>query len=224
MKTVYCAGRKYASGKIICVGKNYAEHISEMGGGDERPAEPTIFLKPNSAIADAGEAVFLPVELGLLHHEVELCFVVSKDGKKIPLNEAPSFIAGWGVGIDFTLRDMQARAKKAQGPWALAKGFDNSAVFGEFAPAGELADPCNLSISLSIDGKVRQRGSTRDMIFSPAAVLSYVSRFMTVEEGDVFMMGTPAGVGEVKHGDVLTAGIEGLPELKFAVLRHRAAC
>ena len=224
MNTIFCGERRYSPGKIVCVGKNYPSHIREMGGRDEKPPEPTIFLKPKTAIVSGSETVFIPLELGLLHHEVELCFVVGKDGQGVPVDEAPSFIAGYGVGIDFTLRDRQAEAKKVGGPWALAKGFDGSAVFGNFAPAAEVADPCRLAISLSIDGKVRQRGNTVDMIFSPASVLSFASRFMTMEEGDVFMMGTPAGVGEVKHGDVIAAEIEGLPKLTFAVLRHRAAC
>lgn len=224
MHAVNGDNRNIVPGKIICVGKNYPEHIREMGGAAEKPVEPTIFLKPNSAIVAGAESVFIPLELGLLHHEVELCFIVGRDGKEIAESEASAFIAGWGVGIDFTLRDRQAAAKKMGGPWALAKGFDGSAVFGDFVKANVVADPCALAISLAIDGKVRQRGNTREMLFSPAAVLSYVSRFMTIEEGDLFMMGTPAGVGEVKHGDVIAAEIEGLPKLTLAVLRHRAAC
>ena len=224
MKTIDGGGRTYTPGKIICVGKNYPDHIREMGDAAGRPAEPTIFVKPNTAIVAGEESVFIPLELGLLHHELELCFVVGRDGKGIPESEAPAYIAGWGVGIDFTLRDRQAAAKRAGGPWTLAKGFDGAAVFGGFAKADAVADPCALAMSLAIDGKVRQSGNTREMLFSPAAVLSYVSRFMSMEEGDVVMTGTPAGVGEVQHGDVIAAEIEGLPKLTFAVLRHRAAC
>lgn len=222
MKTIRCGERRYLPGKVVCVGKNYPEHIKEMGGkADDRPKAPTIFLKPSTSVLSGEEAVFVPLELGLLHHEVELCFVVGKDCKDVPVEETASFIAGYGVGIDFTLRDVQAAAKKAGGPWALAKGFDNAAAFGDFVPTDAVADPCALAITLSIDGKVRQEGNTREMIFSPAAILSYVSGFMTLEEGDVVMTGTPAGVGEVKHGDVIEARVEGLPELRFAVLRHR---
>ncbi len=225
MKAIRCGERRYSPGKVVCVGKNYTDHIKEMGGrANDRPEVPTIFMKPSTSVVSGEEAVFIPLELGLLHHEVELCFVIGKDCKDVPAGEAPSFIAGYGVGIDFTLRDMQAAAKKAGGPWALSKGFDSSAVFGEFAPAGDVADPCALAISLAIDGKVKQDGSTREMIFSPAAILAYVSRFMTLEEGDVLMTGTPAGVGEVKHGDAIEALVEGLPALRFAVLRHRSAC
>lgn len=140
------------------------------------------------------------------------------------MDEAAAAIGGFGVGIDFTLRDRQAAAKRTRGPWALAKGFDASAVFGAFVPARDIADPCALQIELTVDGALRQSANTREMLFSPAAILSFVSRFMTVDEGDVVMTGTPAGVGGVRHGDVIEARIEGLPPLTFALLRHRPVC
>lgn len=223
MRTIELEGRKIAPGKIVCVGKNYPDHVREMGG-DGLPAEPVIFLKPNSAIARGGEAIFIPEELGLLHHEVELCFVVARGGRGILEGDAQACIAGWGVGIDFTLRERQAAAKKAGGPWDLAKGFDNAAAFGCFVSARKVGNAVDASIALTIDGVTRQRARTREMIFPPARILSFVSRFMTVEEGDVFMTGTPAGVDEVNHGDIIRAEIEGLPMLKIAIMRHRRAC
>lgn len=219
MRSILLDGRPIVPGKIVCVGKNYPDHVQEMGGGG-LPAEPAIFLKPNSAIAEAGEAIAIPEALGLLHHEVELCFVVGREGKAIGEGAAGQFIAGWGVGIDFTLRDRQAAEKRTGGSWNLAKGFDNAAAFGAFVGARAAVDVADAAITLAINGEVRQHSRTCEMIFSPAKILSFVSRFMTIEAGDVFMTGTPAGVGEVKHGDVLRAEIEGLPALTITVLRH----
>lgn len=125
MRAIELDGRKITPGKIVCVGKNYPDHVQEIGGGD-LPAEPAIFLKPNSAIAAGEESVFIPDGLGLLHHEVELCFVVGREGKAIDEGAAGQFIAGWGVGIDFTLLDRQAAEKRTGGSWNLAKGFAGS--------------------------------------------------------------------------------------------------
>lgn len=218
MLTVRCNSKNYTPGKIVCIGRNYSDHIKEMGGFDA-PAEPAIFLKPNSAIAFCPKEISIPEELGLVHHEVELCFIAGKRGKNISVAEADSFVLGYAVGIDLTLRDMQAAAKKSSGPWALSKGFDGSAIFGEFVESGKISDPCNLRVSLSVNGAVRQDGNTRDMIFKPAEILSYVSRFMTIEEGDIFMCGTPAGVGEIKDEDNIAARVDALPLLEFKVIR-----
>lgn len=218
MLAVECGSKKYTPGKIVCIGRNYGDHIKEMGGG-ALPQEPIIFLKPNSAIAFCPKEIFIPESFGLVHHEVELCFIVGKDGKNIRTAEADSLISGYSVGLDLTLRDMQAKAKKASGPWALSKGFDGSAIFGEFVESGKISDPCNLRVSLSVNGAVRQDGNTRDMIFKPAEILSYVSRFMTIEEGDIFMCGTPAGVGEIKDEDNIAARVDALPLLEFKVIR-----
>ncbi|MFA4875215.1 MAG: fumarylacetoacetate hydrolase family protein [bacterium] len=218
MKIIRLDSKEYTPSKIICVGKNFPDHVKEMGGS-ALPGEPVIFLKPNSAIAFNPREVAIPESLGLLHHEVELCILAGRGGRQLTPDEAGSIACGYAVGIDFTLRERQAEAKKAQGPWALAKGFDLSAVFGEFASAGAVNDPLDLDISLSVDGALRQSGSTRDMIFSPGAIISFVSRFMTVEPGDIFMCGTPAGVGEVRDNDEIEAGIDGLPRLHFRVVR-----
>lgn len=204
--------------KIVCVGKNYKAHIEEMGGSDIS-IEPTLFLKPNSSIIFGESHVEIPARYGLLHHEVELCFVVGRNGRDISPANADGFIAGYGVGIDFTLRDRQAAAKKAGLPWSIAKGFDAAAVFGEFVEAGKIDDPMNLAIELSVNGDVRQSSNTDSMIFSPSDVLCFASRFMTFEKGDVIMTGTPAGVGEIIDGDGISAKIDGMPSLAFMVHR-----
>ena len=219
MHTITCGRRAFTPSKVICVGKNYPDHIEEMGGGG-RSSEPVIFLKPNSAIAFEANQVFIPQEFGLVHHEVELCFAVGRQCKDVSLAQAHSYIAGYGVGIDFTLRDRQSTAKRSGAPWSVAKGFDAAAPLGRFVGADDIGDPCALAIGLTVNGVARQSASTSEMIFSPEEFLSFVSRFMTVEEGDVFMCGTPSGVGQVNHGDVLHAEIAGLPPLKIEVIRE----
>jgi len=211
-------GTPITPSKIVCVGKNYVKHIQEMGGSKPL-AEPTIFMKPNSSIAfDPGE-ISVPVAHGQLHHEVELCFLISKLACCVDESRVMDHILGWGIGIDFTLREIQSKAKKSGGPWTISKCFDNAAVFGAFTAASGNLDPKNLKIVLSVNGEVRQSSNTENMIFSPSEVVAYMSRFITLEEGDIVMMGTPEGVGEVVDGDRLEASIQGLPELKFSVRR-----
>lgn len=218
MRTVDLEDRVFTPAKIVCVGKNYSDHIKEMGGSAPS-REPTIFIKPNSAIASRHPEIYIPEHLGLLHHEVELCFIIGNACKDLEEKNAVSFIAGYAVGTDLTLRARQAEAKKDGGPWTLAKGFDNSAVFGPFVDARKITDPRALDISLSVNGKTRQRSNTREMLFLPAEILSFASCFMTIEEGDIFMCGTPSGVGEVKDGDEISAEIASLPVLTFRIKR-----
>lgn len=207
MNIIRCASQEYTPSKIICVGRNFPDHVKEMGGS-EMPSEPVIFIKPNSAIVFNPREVKIPKSFGLLHHEVELCLVID-DGK----------IAGYAVGIDFTLRDRQTDAKKQGAPWTIAKGFDGAAVFGEFIKAQDIKDALSLDISLSVNGKVKQKGNTRDMIFHPQRIIEFVSQFMTIETGDILMCGTPSGVGEVHDKDKISANIKGLPRLEFTVRR-----
>ncbi len=216
---ILCDGKAFAPSKVICVGKNFPDHVREMGGGAP-PTEPVIFIKPNSSIVSSPREVDIPESLGLVHHEVELCALVGGRGKGLSEEAAARLIAGFAVGIDFTLRQMQSRAKEAGLPWALAKGFDQSAVLGGFIPADEVSDATSLDMSLKLGEVERQSGNTRDMIFHPAGIISYASRFMTIEAGDVIMCGTPAGVGEVTAGDRVCAAITGLPELDFIVRRE----
>jgi 2-keto-4-pentenoate hydratase/2-oxohepta-3-ene-1,7-dioic acid hydratase in catechol pathway len=219
MHTINVEGTSVAPGKIVCVGKNYLAHVREMGES-KPPEEPTIFMKPNSAIAPISDTVSIPADFGLLHHEVELCFVVSGKCKNISKEDASARISAWGVGIDFTLRDRQRASKSVGGPWTISKCFDCAAVLGQFVQPSELFDPLNAHMELAINGEVRQSADTKQMIYSPVDVLSFVSRFLTIDPGDVFMCGTPKGVREVNDGDFLTAEIAGLPQLEFAVSRR----
>lgn len=218
MHTVECNKKTYTPSKVVCVGKNFEAHIAEMGGA-RIPAHPAIFFKPNSAIAWGSGELTIPSDLGLLHHEVELTFLVGKTAKGISVDEAEAYIAGYGVGIDFTLRKLQALAKEGGKPWALSKGFDNAAALGTFLPSSEAADLKSRSITLSVNGEMRQRGVVGDMLASPAEILAYTASTITVEEGDVFMCGTPSGVDEINDGDKIIATIEGLPKLELTVRR-----
>jgi 2-keto-4-pentenoate hydratase/2-oxohepta-3-ene-1,7-dioic acid hydratase in catechol pathway len=218
MHTIKVAGAKIVPGKIICVGKNYLAHIREMGGSKPM-SEPTIFLKPNSSIADRADRITIPSKLGTLHHEVELCFVIAEQCKSVMANDAQQLISCWGVGLDLTLRDIQDAAKKSSGPWTISKCFDSAAVFGEFISAPTDFDPLSLDIRLSVNGELRQSANTGQMIFTPGEIIEYVSGFMTLEPGDVFMTGTPKGVGALRHGDLVAAEITGLPKLTVNVNR-----
>lgn len=209
MKAVACGGKQYIPSKIVCVGRNFADHIAEIGGGELE--HPAIFLKPNSSVAFGVKEIAVPSRFGLLHHEVELCFIAG---------ESEEEIIGYGVGVDLTLRDVQSEAKARGMPWTLAKGFDNAAVLGRFVPQSEIDHPMNLDISLSVNGEVRQKSNTGAMIFKPREILSYSSEYMTIEGGDVFMCGTPSGVGPLVDGDRIQAEISGLPVLDV-VLRRR---
>ncbi|GAB4306057.1 MAG: fumarylacetoacetate hydrolase family protein [Myxococcota bacterium] len=219
MKKIKMGEVVFEPSKVVCVGRNYREHKKEMGYKEEDEGEPTIFLKPNSAIAFCEPEIFVPESFGLLHHEVELCFVISRQCKNITPDEALSYIAGWGIGLDLTLRDIQAKAKEERKPWSISKGFDNGAPVGKFVAAEKLPNVLSAAISLKVNGVEKQRGSADQMIFSPFVILSFVSKFITLQEGDLFMTGTPAGVGPIKDGDVFLAEIEGLPPLEGKIRR-----
>jgi len=195
------------------------KHIEEMGGKDPA-ARPAIFIKPTTAIAVDPGNINVPEDFGVLHHEVELCFIVGRRCKGLTIEEAAASIAGWAVGIDLTLRQWQNEARQKGEPWDMAKGFDNAAVFGHFVSSDTVKPPVDNGIRLRINGDMRQDGSTANMLFSPAEVLAFVSQYMTVNAGDMFMTGTPAGVGELFDGDRLEAEIAGLPKLE-AVIRRR---
>jgi len=220
MRQVWLDGEAYEPTKVVCVGRNFPDHVREMGGLAS-PTEPVIFIKPNSSIVSSPSELFIPQSLGLLHHEVELCALIGRTLVSASEEQAVEAVAGWAVGIDFTLREMQAAAKKAGEPWALAKGFDGSAVFGGFKSPREAPDPLSIELELSIGGKTRQHGDTRAMIFAPAAIISFVSRFMTLERGDIVMCGTPSGVGEVRDNDRILAEAKGLPRLEFLLRRKQ---
>jgi acylpyruvate hydrolase len=204
-----------AAGKIICLGRNYIEHAKEMKA--DIPKEPVLFLKPSTAILPPGGTILVPSFSRELHHEVELVALVSKGGSKILREQAMGHIGGYAVGLDMTLRDVQAEAKKKGLPWSVSKGFDTSAPLSSFVATESVPDPHNLSISLAVNGVLRQRSTTRNMIFRLDEGIVYISSIFTLEPGDLIFTGTPEGVGPVLPGDVLVAEIESIGTLPVTV-------
>lgn len=185
--------------KIIAVGKNYAEHAYEFDGTVERPQVPLIFMKPDSAIIKNGKHFYVPDFLGRVDYEAEIVVRINKLGKSIPARFAHRYYDAITVGIDFTARDMQRGLIERGEPWDLSKGFDGSAVLGEFR-AVENFDINNVDFSLTIDDNVVQKANTSQMYFSVDEIIAYVSRFCTLKTGDLIFTGTPAGAGEAKIG------------------------
>jgi len=194
--------------KIICIGRNYADHAHELG--NQVPKEPVVFLKPQSAILSHKHPFYIPEWTTEVHHEVELVVKIDRLGKTISEAHAPRYYSQVGLGIDFTARDVQSRLKKQGHPWERAKAFDGSAVVGGFVSLAELGkDIQSLQFSLSNHGKVIQHGHTSDMLFTVNRLISEVSKFMTLKVGDLLFTGTPSGVAPVKSGDRLVGQLEG---------------
>ncbi|MEZ4701604.1 MAG: fumarylacetoacetate hydrolase family protein [Rhodothermales bacterium] len=210
-------GERVAAPRVFCIGRNYAAHAREMKS--DVPETPMVFLKPSTALVPTGGAVVLPAASNDVHHEVELVVVIGRRGKNVPVSEAMAYVAGYAAGLDMTARDLQAEAKKKGQPWTVAKGFDTFAPLGPIARAESLPDPHACAIRLTINGEVRQEGSTADMIFSIPHLIAYCSTVFTLLPGDLIYTGTPEGVGPVHAGDVLEATVSGLPPLRVSVTR-----
>jgi 5-carboxymethyl-2-hydroxymuconate isomerase len=216
MKTARLStGETYPIGKILCIGRNYADHIRELG--NETPEAPVIFMKPASSVIGDGGTIVIPPYSHDCHHEAELALLIGTQGKDIPKERALAHIAGYGVAIDLTLRDVQAELKKKGLPWDIAKGFDTACPLSGFVPADAVGDPQGLQIRLSVNGVMRQDGSTALMIHTVAAIVSHMSSIFTLEPGDVILTGTPAGVGPLKPGDDVVAEIPGVGSLRVTV-------
>jgi 2-keto-4-pentenoate hydratase/2-oxohepta-3-ene-1,7-dioic acid hydratase in catechol pathway len=217
MKTARLIGSEdcYPIGKILCIGRNYADHIKELG--NEMPERPVIFMKPASSVIGEGEQIVIPAYSNDCHHEAELAILIGTGGKDIPVGEAMQHIAGYGVALDLTLRDVQTELKKKGLPWEIAKGFDTACPLSAFVPAASVAAPQDLRITLSVNGEPRQDGSTALMIHRIPELLSYLSSIFTLEPGDLILTGTPAGVGPIKSGDHLVAEISGVAKLSVSV-------
>lgn len=217
MKSVKIKNKKkeVAISKIVCVGRNYAEHANELG--NEIPEKPVVFIKPASAVIYSGETIKYPSFSNEMHHEVELVLLIGDNVKDVSETVAEKSIIGYGVGLDMTLRDVQSKLKSKGHPWTIAKCFDNSAVLSSFV----LKEDFNLSLDeeiyLKVNDEVRQKDKLKKMIFKPSELVQYLSSLMTLEEGDLIFTGTPKGVGKVNKGDVLNAGIEGMAELNVTV-------
>jgi len=217
MKTAQILGsqQSFPIGKILCIGRNYADHIKELG--NEMPERPVIFMKPASSVIGEGEQIVIPAYSNDCHHEAELALLIGTGGKDIPANQAMSHLAGFGVAIDLTLRDVQSEQKKKGLPWEIAKGFDTACPLSTFVPAASVSDPQDLRITLSVNGEPRQDGSTSLMIHRMPELISYLSGIFTLEQGDLILTGTPAGVGPIKSGDQVVAEIAQVGKLSVSV-------
>lgn len=201
--------------KIICIGRNYAEHAKELK--NEIPKEPVWFMKPDTALLKDGEPFYYPDFTKDLHHEIEIVIKINRVGKHIDEQFAHKYYDEIGLGIDFTARDLQNLCKEKGLPWERAKAFDGSAPIGKFIKKEQLGDLSNIAFELKINGESRQVGSTNDLLFSFDKVIAYVSQFVTLKVGDLIYTGTPEGVGPVKIGDKLQGYMKGDLLLEFEV-------
>ena len=200
----------YPVSKVVCVGSNYARHIQEMGSAT--PDEPVLFIKPETALCDIRQPLVLPQGLGSVHHEIELAVLIGGTLRQATEDHVHKAIAGYGLALDLTLRDVQGKMKKAGQTWEKAKGLDNSWPISAVIPVESLGgDAQNSTLTLKINGEVRQQGSTSDMIHKIVPLIAYMSRFFTLKAGDVILTGTPAGVGPLSSGDALELGLNDLP-------------
>ncbi len=200
---VFTDGTTLEAGTIYGVGKNYAAHAREMGG--EVPASPMIFLKPPAALLADGGTVVCPDFSHNLHYEVEMVVVIGEDCADVPASKAQSVIAGYGLGLDMTLRDIQNAAKQQGSPWAVAKGFRTSAPISRILPSSLFTHIPDFELELSVNGAVRQKSNTTFMERSVETLVEYLSSVFTLRKGDCIFTGTPEGVGQVVAGDRLEA-------------------
>ena len=201
--------------KILCIGRNYADHIAELN--NERPAEPVIFLKPDTAILKDNEPFYHPDFSNDIHYEVEIVLKINKVGKNIDVKFAHKYYDEIGIGIDFTARDLQSKLKEKGLPWEKAKAFNGSAPISGFIKKDSLGDLVNLKFSLKINGETRQTGDTTMMLWNFDEIIAEMSRYFTLKTGDLIFTGTPAGVGKVNIGDKLVASIGEVEMLAFEV-------
>ena len=203
--------------KIICVGMNYAEHHRELNGAAALPEAPVIFMKPDSAILKGGKPFFIPDFAERFDYEAELVVRINKLGKNIAPRFAHRYYDAVTVGVDITARDMQERFRRESLPWELCKGFDGSAVLGEFVSVERFAHMQNIRFRLDIDGNTVQQGHTADMLFGVDQLVSYVSQFFMLKTGDLLFTGTPVGVGPLQIGQHVEGFLEGEKVLSFNV-------
>ncbi|MCC6252979.1 MAG: fumarylacetoacetate hydrolase family protein, partial [Bacteroidia bacterium] len=201
--------------KIICIGRNYSEHAKELK--NEIPESPIFFMKPETALLKNNEDFYYPSFSKEIHYECELVIKINRNGKNILSEFAHKYYNEITVGIDFTARDIQNMCKAKSLPWEQAKAFDNSAPIGNFLILSDKQKQENINFRLDVNGITVQNGNTKDMIFSIAQIIAYVSKYITLKTGDLIFTGTPSGIGPVKIGDRLTAQIEGKVLLDFEI-------
>ena len=207
--------KKYPVGKIVCLGRNYLDHIRELG--NKVPDRAVIFCKPASSLLNNGGVIHIPDYSNDCHHELELAVLIGTAGKEIASADALNHVAGYAVALDLTLRDTQAELKQQGLPWEIAKGFDTSCPLSDFTPAEQVKNPNNIQLKLKVNGELRQDGNTAQMMRSVEEIIAEVSKFYTLEAGDIILTGTPAGVSQIKSGDLLSGEIEQVGSLQVTV-------
>ena len=193
-------------GKVVCVGRNYAEHAKELG--NEVPAAPILFIKPTTSVVELESPLTIPQDQGSVHHEAEIALLISKDAKDIDAASAWDYVSHAGVALDLTLRDVQSKLKEKSHPWEIAKGFDGACPLSKWIPLSELSNKEKIAIQLEKNGELKQDGDSTQMITSIPALIAYMSNIFTLKTGDVILTGTPAGVGPLESGDELKATLD----------------
>ena len=208
--------QKFPVNRIYCIGRNYAEHAREMGHDPNR--EPPFFFQKNPHNLDTSGEFPYPVKSEDVHWEIEMVCALKSGGKDIPVETALDHVFGYGVALDMTRRDLQGEAKKMGRPWEIGKAFDRSAPSTSLVPASEIGHPATGAIWLEVNGKRVQEGDLSQMIWSVPEQIAYLSAHFELKAGDVILTGTPAGVNACKRGDTFVGHVDGLPELKVAVV------
>lgn len=201
--------------KIICIGRNYSEHAREMQA--ELPSEPVFFMKPDTALLRTNRPFYIPEFSQEIHYEGELVFRICKNGKHIARRFARTYVDAVALGIDFTARDIQAQLKQKGLPWEKSKAFDGSAACGHFRLLEPEEDLQKLTLELKVNGTLCQKAKATEMLYPVEELISYVSRFVTLRQGDLLYTGTPAGVGPIQAGDLLEGFVNDFPSLKMRV-------
>lgn len=202
--------------RIFCVGRNYAAHAREMGKDPDREP-PFFFTKPADAVVDTGTKIPYPPETSDFHYEIELVVAIGQDGSDVPAALAYDMVWGYGVGIDLTRRDLQLAARDKGRPWDWGKAFDLSAPCAPLRRASEVGHPSSGRIWLAVNGNIRQQADIAELIWDVPEVISILSRSMALKRGDIIMTGTPAGIGAIVPGDLVTGGIDGLGEIAIEI-------
>ena len=205
-------------GKVICLARTYHKHAQEMQS--EVPAEPILFLKPESSIIFSHQSIILPKMSTSVHYEIELGIVIGKQGKHIPEHKAMDYVFGYVVALDVTARDIQTVAKKKGWPWSIAKGFDTFAPISDVVLASPDIDPHHQQLILTVNGSIKQQSNTKYLSHSIPAILSFISQVMTLKRGDLILTGTPEGVGELHDGDTIEAKLGNLCSLVVTVKKQ----
>ena len=203
---------RFPVGRIYCVGRNYAEHAREMGHDPDREP-PFFFMKAANSIVANNATIDYPAVSKDVHHEIEMVVAIGKGGKNIPVESALDHVWGYAVGLDMTRRDIQGEAKKLGRPWEMGKSFDESAPTSALRPAAEIGHPAKGTITLKVNGQVKQQGDLAMQIWSVPEQIAYLSNLITLQPGDLIFSGTPAGVGPIKAGDKLEGHVDGVGDL-----------